>query len=130
LLTASPDNGDHTTQTDRPNGSQFDSRHFTATAEGRQGPRDLGVAPAGDGETGLKQQAAAATAGVKESQFSSALNGSGNFAVTWLWTQSDEFLLRFVELLSAARQLTPGAARSARAERVGELVRLLLEDVG
>lgn len=80
-------------------------------------------------ETGLKQQAAAAAAGVKESQFSSALNGSGNFAVTWLWAQSDEFLLRFVELLIAARRLTPESARAARAERVGELVRLLLEDV-
>jgi hypothetical protein len=45
-----------------------------------------------------------------------------------LWPQSNEFLLRFVELLSAARQLTPEAARAARAERVGELVRLLLEE--
>jgi hypothetical protein len=37
--------------------------------------------------------------------------------VTWLWPQSDGFLLRFVELLVAARQLTPESARAARIER-------------
>ena len=78
-------------------------------------------------ETDLKQGAAAAAAHVKESQFCSALNGSGNFGVTWLWPQSDAFLLRFVELLIAARQLTPESARAARAAKIGELVRLLVE---
>jgi hypothetical protein len=79
-------------------------------------------------ETGVKQDAAAAAARVKESQFSSALNGRGNFGVTWLWAQPDAFLLRFVELLIAARQLTPSASRARRAARVGELVRLLIEE--
>lgn len=79
-------------------------------------------------ETGLKQDAAAAAAQVKESQFSSALNGRGNFGVTWLWAQPDAFLLRFVDLVIAARGLTPAAARTQRAIRIGELVRLLVED--
>jgi hypothetical protein len=79
-------------------------------------------------ETGLKHQAAAATACVKESQFSSALNGTGNFAATWLWARSDVVLLRFVELLISARQLTPAAARARRAARIGELVSLLLDE--
>lgn len=80
-------------------------------------------------ETGLKQDAAAAAAHVKASQFSSALNGRGNFGVTWLWAQPDAFLRRFVDLVIAARGLTPAAARSQRAARIGELVRLLVEDV-
>jgi hypothetical protein len=79
-------------------------------------------------ETATKQHAAAAAAQVKESQFSSALNGTGNFGLTWLWAQSDAFLLRFVDLLIAARRLTPAATRARRAARIGELVTLLIED--
>ena len=79
-------------------------------------------------ETGLKHHAAAAAANVKASQFSSALNGRGNFAVTWLWAQPDDFLLRFIELLAASRRLTPDASRARRAARIGELVTLLLDE--
>ena len=81
-------------------------------------------------ETGLKHQAAAAAARVKESQFSAALNGRGNFAVTWLWAQPDAFLLRFVELLTTARGLTADSSRKQRAARIGELVTLLIEEKG
>ena len=79
-------------------------------------------------EMQLKQQSAAAQAGVKESQYSTALNGTGNFGVTWLYAQDDAFLLRFVELLMEARHLTPDNARAVRACRIAELVRLLTED--
>lgn len=79
-------------------------------------------------ELGLKQEGMAAVASVKPSQFSNALNGSGNFAVTWLWAQDDAFLLRFFELAMEARGLTPENKRAQRAFRIAELVRLLTED--
>lgn len=76
---------------------------------------------------GLKQQAAAAAAGVKESQFSAALNGQGNFGARWLWAQDDAFWLAFIALVMEARSLTPENARAVRAGRIAELVKLLLE---
>lgn len=79
-------------------------------------------------EQELKHEAAAREAGVKPSQFSLALNGTGNFGVTWLYAQSDAFLLRFVELLMETRGLTPENQRAVRACRIVELVRLLTED--
>lgn len=79
-------------------------------------------------EQELKHEAAARSAGVKPSQFSLALNGTGNFGVTWVYAQSDAFLLRFVELLMETRGLTPENARAVRACRIVELVKLLTED--
>lgn len=79
-------------------------------------------------EVELKHEAAAAFAGVKPSQFSLALAGTGNFGATWLWSQSDVFLLRFVELVMEARGLNPENARAVRACRIVELVRLLTEE--
>ncbi len=79
-------------------------------------------------ELGLKQEGMAGQAGVKPSQFSNALNGSGNFAVTWLWAQDNAFLLRFFELAMEARGLTPENKRAQRAFRIAELVRLLTEE--
>jgi len=78
-------------------------------------------------ETDVSQKEAALNAGVKEQQFSAALNGQGNFGATWLWAQPDRFLLRLVTLVMEARGLTHEAAQKARAERIAELVRLLLE---
>lgn len=121
-MTRSLDDGDALTG--------VNSVHATShpQASGVKGRELLSIIRQAMAETDLKQQAAAAAADVKESQFSSALNGSGNFGVTWLWAQSDAFLLRFVELLVAARRLTPAASRARRAARIGELVRLLIED--
>lgn len=99
-----------------------------APADGVNGREVLSIIRQVLAEAGLKQEAAAAAAQVQPSQFSSALHGKGNFAVTWLWAQSDAFLLRFVDLLIAARALTPAAARARRAARIAELVRLLVED--
>lgn len=79
-------------------------------------------------EQGLKQEAAAAQARVKPSQYSLALNGTGNFNVAWLWEQDDAFLLRFFELAMEARGLTPENKRAQRAFKIAELVRLLTED--
>lgn len=79
-------------------------------------------------DVGLKQEAAAAIAGVKPSQFSAALNGQGNFGATWIWAQDDRFLLRLLELVMDARHLTPASARALRMKRIVELVELLLTE--
>lgn len=76
----------------------------------------------------LKQEAAAAIAGVKPSQFSEALNGRGNFGVTWLWAQDDRFVARFLELFVEARQLTPESVSLIRRKRIVELIDLLLQE--
>lgn len=80
-------------------------------------------------DVGLKQEAAAAIAGVKPSQFSSALNGQGNFGATWLYAQDDRFILRLVELVMETRQLTPENVSAIRRRRIVELLDLLLEEV-
>ena len=79
-------------------------------------------------ELGLKQEAAAALAHVKPSQYSTAINGTGNFAVTWLWAQDNTFWLRFFELVMEHRGLTPENKRAQRAFRIAELVKLLTEE--
>jgi hypothetical protein len=76
----------------------------------------------------LSQKALAINAGCTESELSDALSGRRNFAATWIWNQPDTFLLRFVELITAARGLTPAAVREVRAARIAELVRLLLTE--
>lgn len=108
--------------------------HVKATSQGpltsvnRTGSDVLVLVRQAMSDVQLKQGAAAAAAHVKESQFSNALNGIGNFGITWLWMQSDAFLLRFFELAMEARGLDAEGARHARAARIGELVRLLFEE--
>jgi hypothetical protein len=80
-------------------------------------------------DVGLKQEAAAAVAGVKPSQFSAALNGQGNFGAAWLWAQDDRFLARLVELMTDARRLTPERVSALRRQRIVELLDLLLTEV-
>ena len=80
-------------------------------------------------DVGLKQEAAAAVAGVKPSQFSAALNGVGNFGASWLWAQDDRFLMRLVELVLDARRLTPANQSVPRRQRIVELIDLLLAEV-
>lgn len=79
-------------------------------------------------DVGLKQEAAAKIAGVKPSQFSAALNGQGNFGATWIWAQDDRFILRLVELVMDARQLTAESANEIRRRRIVELIDLLLAE--
>lgn len=79
-------------------------------------------------ELELKQEAAAAVASVKPSQYSTAINGAGNYAVTWLYAQNDAFLLRWIERVMEARGLTPENKQAIRACRIVELVKLLTED--
>lgn len=81
-------------------------------------------------ETSTKQEGAAAAAEVPPSQYGDGLNGapSRNYAVTWLWAQSDLLLLRFVELLLEARGLTPDNKKAVRANRIIELMRLLTDE--
>jgi hypothetical protein len=80
-------------------------------------------------ETGLSQKAMAINAGIPESVLSEALNSRRNFAAEWWWLQPDSFLLRFLDLVTEARQLTPESARLVRANRIKELIGLLLSEV-
>lgn len=79
-------------------------------------------------DCGLKHEAAAAIAGVKPSQFSAALNGEGNFGARWIWAQDDRFILRLLELVMEARNLTPENVRAIQRKRIVELVDLLLRE--
>jgi hypothetical protein len=80
-------------------------------------------------ETGLSQKAMALNADVGESVLSEALNGRRHFAAEWWWAQPDTFLLKFLELVMEARQLTPENARAVRMARITELIGLLLREV-
>jgi hypothetical protein len=79
----------------------------------------------------LSQKAFALTAGCLESELSDALRGKDHrrFDAAWLWAQDDDFLLTFIELAQAARQLTPEHKRALRQRRIVELVGLLLSEV-
>jgi len=79
--------------------------------------------------TGLSQKAMAANAGVAESVLSEALapHGTRHLALEWLWAQDDEFLAVLVDRLTEARGLTDQSRREAKAARVSELIRLILE---
>jgi hypothetical protein len=79
-------------------------------------------------ELGVKQEGAALQARVKPSQYSNAINGTGNFGMTWWYAQDDAFLLRTFELVMEARGLTPENKRAQRAFKIAELVRLLTEE--
>lgn len=79
-------------------------------------------------DVGLKQEAAAVLAGVKPSQYSAALNGTGNFGATWIWAQDDRFIVRLLELVSEARGLTPANVSAIRRRRIVELIELLLAE--
>lgn len=88
----------------------------------------LGVIRRVHGEMGVKQQYAAARAGVKESQYSAALSGAGNFSVVWLFAQDLPFLLRFVELAMEQYGLDGTNRKAQRATRIMELIRLLTDE--
>lgn len=79
-------------------------------------------------DCGLKQEAAARIAGVKPSQYCSALNGQGNFAATWIWAQDDHFVSHLLDLIKAARGLTEENVRAVRRRRIVELVDLLIAE--
>lgn len=76
---------------------------------------------------GLSQKAFAIDAGITESVLSEALSGARHLSVDWLWSQGDLFVAELIKLVSERRNLTEQTQRSLRAERVAELVRLLLE---
>jgi hypothetical protein len=115
--------------------SQLNSIHATSqppvTATNRRDHPVLLLLRKVHRETDTSQQAGALSAGVPESQYGDGLNGTPNrnYAITWLYAQSDLFVLRFVEGLLEARGLTPDNKRAVRAYRIIELVKLLTEDV-
>ncbi len=81
-------------------------------------------------DTGTSQKVLAVNAEVPESVISDALNPQGqrHFALEWLCDQDDAVVLAFVQELMRARGLTPASKREVVAERIGELVRLLIQE--
>jgi hypothetical protein len=81
-------------------------------------------------ETETSQQAGALSAGVKESQYGDGLNGAQNrnYAITWLWGQTDLFVLKFIEKLLEARNLSPENKKAVRVFRILELIKLITEE--
>src|ERR1051326_6814701 len=76
---------------------------------------------------GLSQKAFAINAGQTESVISEALSGTRNLAVEWVYAQEDAYLVEFIDGMERARQLTEEAKGSLRADRIAELVRLILD---
>lgn len=82
-------------------------------------------------ETGTSQKKFAKNAGCTESELSEAVNERENrrFDAEWLWKQDDAFLLKFLENVMDARQLTPERVNDVRRARIVELIDLLLREV-
>ena len=79
--------------------------------------------------TGISQKAMALTAGIPESVLSDALNGRGRHLETdWILAQSEAFINAFWKSIEAQLGLTSESKREVRAARIGELVRLLMEE--
>lgn len=77
---------------------------------------------------GLSKKEMAITARVTESTFNEAWSGKrGNVAIQWLWSQGDGYMATLIELVAERRGLSAENNRAVRAERIGELVRLLVE---
>jgi plasmid maintenance system antidote protein VapI len=78
--------------------------------------------------TGRSQKELAITAGVPESAFSDALNERGrNFDIDWVLAQGADFVAEFIANVQVRLGLSEESSRAAKAARIAELVRLLLE---
>jgi transcriptional regulator with XRE-family HTH domain len=78
---------------------------------------------------GLSQKEMAMTAAVSEGVFSEALKGQrGNFAIHWLATQPAPFWAAFLKILARRFDITPEREIDLAADRIGELVALLVKN--
>ncbi|HXI99499.1 MAG TPA: helix-turn-helix transcriptional regulator [Gemmatimonadaceae bacterium] len=77
----------------------------------------------------MSQKAFALNAGIPESVLSDGFNGVRNFSADWLWFQPNAFWIELRNEIDTAKGLTTDNARAIRAERIGELVRLLIQEV-
>ncbi|MCR4331554.1 MAG: hypothetical protein NUV34_02435 [Sulfuricaulis sp.] len=91
----------------------------------------VGLIRAAMAETGTSQKQLAINAEQSEAVISDALNphGTRHFAAEWLFDQEDAFLLAVVEKLMLVRGLTPQSKREVAAERISQLVKLLISEV-
>jgi hypothetical protein len=91
-------------------------------------PDDVtGLVFAAIADAGLSDKAAALTMGLDPAQLSRAKSGQARLPVDALWRLPDAFWFAFRERVDAARQLSEDRQRDAKAARISELVRLLLE---
>ena len=77
---------------------------------------------------GMSRKEMAINAQVPESAFSEAMSGTrGNFAIHWLDRQGPLFWLAFHKITAERYGLSEQSAHEAWAERIGELVTLLIK---
>jgi len=77
---------------------------------------------------GRSQKELAIGAGVAESVFSEALNGTGrNFDIDWVLSQDNTFLVAWWRYVETAKALTPAAKKRIRVERMAQLLDLLTQ---
>lgn len=77
---------------------------------------------------GLSKKEMAINAAVPDGAFSEALSGTrGNFAIHWLDRQPQSFWLTFHKITAERYHLTPESASDIEADRIGELVALLIK---
>jgi hypothetical protein len=80
-------------------------------------------------EIGMADKEAAYAMAMDPAQLSRVKSGQARLPIDALWRLPDRFWFAFRGRVDAARHLTTDSARQARAARIGELVRLLVEDV-
>jgi hypothetical protein len=78
---------------------------------------------------GLSQKEMAISANVDQGTFSEALSGQGriNFAAHWLHNQCDGFWTAFAKIVLEKRGLDQDRVEELTAQRIGELVTLLIQ---
>lgn len=75
------------------------------------------------------QKELAISVGIPQSSLSDALKANGrHLSVDWILEQDDAFVSAWIDEVSRRKGLTPESRREERAARIGELVRLLIEE--
>lgn len=78
---------------------------------------------------GLSDKAACIEMRFDPSQFSKVKQGQARLPLDAVWRLPDAFWSDFAERVKRARGICEASQRSQRAERIGELIRLLLSEV-
>ena len=81
------------------------------------------------GAIGMSDKEACLTMRYDASRFSKAKVGEDRIPVDALWRMPDAFWLEFIERARIARGLSQESKRAQRAARIGELIKLLVEEV-
>jgi transcriptional regulator with XRE-family HTH domain len=81
------------------------------------------------GKCGVLSKQAAVDMGLDPATLSRIKSGQARLSVDALWKLPDAFWAEFIDLIKAARNLSEDRERELKAARIGELMRLLVEQV-